>query len=196
MAARSVAGGRRCRTCRPPTNPGTDVRDPEFADLYGPRSARRSDRRRRSWRTGWRGTVELVEHNDPQLVWFDWWIEQDVFKPWLAPVRRLVLQPAARTPHRPVAINYKFDAFPPGISGLRRRARQIAGIRPMLWQNDTSVRASRGAGSRPASTRTSRVILGDLMDVVSKNGALLLNVGPKPDGSSRTGGARCCSRDR
>jgi alpha-L-fucosidase len=27
------------------------------------------------------------------------------------------------------------------------------------------------------------VILGDLLDVVSKNGALLLNVGPKPDGS-------------
>ena len=27
------------------------------------------------------------------------------------------------------------------------------------------------------------MILGDLMDVVSKNGALLLNVGPRPDGS-------------
>jgi hypothetical protein len=28
------------------------------------------------------------------------------------------------------------------------------------------------------------VILGDLLDVVSKSGALLLNVGPKPDDSS------------
>jgi alpha-L-fucosidase len=62
----------------------SDVRDPEFADFYGP-AQREEIRPSEAFLEDWLArTVELVEHNDPQLVWFDWWIEQDVFQPWLA----------------------------------------------------------------------------------------------------------------
>ncbi len=38
-----------------------------------------------------------------------------------------------------VAINHKFDAYPVGTAVLDIERGQLAGIRPMLWQNDTSV---------------------------------------------------------
>jgi alpha-L-fucosidase len=53
----------------------------------------------------------------------------------------------------------------------------------MLWQNDTSVAVHSWGWVEGQQYKDIRVILGDLLDVVSKNGALLLNVGPKPDGS-------------
>ena len=53
----------------------------------------------------------------------------------------------------------------------------------MLWQNDTSVAVHSWGWVEGQHYKDIRVILGDLLNVVSKNGALLLNVGPKPDGS-------------
>ena len=160
----------------------SDVRDPEFADLYGP-AQREEIRPSEAFLEDWLArTVELVEHNDPQLVWFDWWIEQDVFKPWLARFAAWYYNRGIAR-NRPVAINHKFDAFPPGSAVYDVERGQNAGIRPMLWQNDTSVAVHSWGWVEGQQYKDIRVILGDLMDVVSKNGALLLNVGPKPDGS-------------
>ena len=160
----------------------SDVRDPEFADFYGP-AQREEIRPSEAFLEDWLArTVELVEHNDPQLVWFDWWIEQDVFAPWLARFAAWYYNRGIAR-NRPVAINYKFDAFPPGAAVHDVERGQSAGIRPMLWQNDTSVAVQSWGWVEGQQYKDIRVILGDLMDVVSKNGALLLNVGPKPDGS-------------
>ena len=160
----------------------SDVRDPEFADLYGP-AQREEIRPSEAFLEDWLArTVELVEHSDPQLVWFDWWIEQDVFKPWLARFAAWYYNRGIAR-NRPVAINHKFDAFPPGSAVYDVERGQNAGIRPMLWQNDTSVAVHSWGWVEGQQYKDIRVILGDLMDVVSKNGALLLNVGPKPDGS-------------
>ena len=49
---------------------------------------------------------ELVDKYEPQLVWFDWWIENEVFEPVPSGVRGVLLQPGAEW--KPgVAINYK-----------------------------------------------------------------------------------------
>ena len=37
--------------------------------------------------------------------------------------------------------------------------------------------------SATRTTRRAGAIIGDLVDIVSKNGALLLNIGPRPDGT-------------
>jgi alpha-L-fucosidase len=160
----------------------SDVRDPAFADLYGP-AQREEIRPSEAFLEDWLArTVEIVEHNGSQLVWFDWWIEQEVFKPWLARFAAWYYNWGAER-NRPVAINYKFDAFAPGSAVYDVERGQNAGIRPMLWQNDTSVAVQSWGWVKDQRYKDIGVILGDLMDVVSKNGALLLNVGPKPDGS-------------
>ena len=160
----------------------SDVRDPEYADLYGP-AQREEITPTEQYLEDWLArTVDLVEHNDPQLVWFDWWIEQDVFRPWLAKFAAWYYNRGIAR-NRPVAINYKFEAFDAGSAVYDVERGQNADIRPMLWQNDTSVAVHSWGWVHGQQYKDVKDILGDLLDVVSKNGALLLNVGPKPDGS-------------
>lgn len=160
----------------------SDVRDPEYADLYGP-AQREEVRPTEQYLEDWLArTVDMVERNDLQLVWFDWWIEQPVFRPWLARFAAWSYNRAVAR-NRPVAINYKFAAFDDGTAVYDVERGQNAGIRPMLWQNDTSVAVTSWGWVHGQVYKDIRDILGDLMDVVSKNGALLLNVGPKPDGT-------------
>ena len=60
---------------------------------------------------------------------------------------------------------------------------QLTGIHPHFWQTDTSVSKNSWGYIQNHDYKTSRDIIGDLVDIVSKNGALLLNIGPKPDGT-------------
>ena len=160
----------------------SDVRNPEYSDLYGP-AQREEIQPSEQYLQDWLArTADMVERNDPQLVWFDWWIEQPAFRPYLAAFAAWFYNRAAAT-GRPVAINYKFAAYDPGTAVYDVERGQNAGIRSMLWQNDTSVAVQSWGWVHGQEYKDIRDILGDLLDVVSKNGALLLNVGPKPDGS-------------
>lgn len=105
-----------------------------------------------------------------------------MFQPWLAKFAAWFYNRGLAR-NRPVAINYKFNPFPPGSAVYDVERGQNAGIRPMLWQNDTSVAVQSWGWIDGQQYKDIRDILGDLLDVVSKNGALLLNVGPRPDGS-------------
>ncbi len=160
----------------------SDVRDPRYVDLYGP-AQREEVQPTEPFLEDWLArTVDMVERSDAQLVWFDWWIEQPAFRPYLARFAAWYYNRAA-TRNRPVAINYKFAAFDEGTAIFDVERGQTSGIRPMLWQNDTSVAVSSWGWVHDQSYKDIRDILGDLVDVVSKNGALLLNVGPRADGS-------------
>lgn len=81
------------------------------------------------------------------------------------------------------AIDAKFDAYVYGSAVNDLERGQLDHITPDLWQNDTSVaKNSWGYTIGNDYKKPSDVVL-DLIDVVSKNGALLLNIGPKPDGT-------------
>ena len=57
-------------------------------------------------------------------------------------------------------------------------------MRPHYWQTDTSVSVSSwGYVEGKSDFKSARALLHDLLDIVSKNGNLLLNVGPKGDGT-------------
>ena len=60
---------------------------------------------------------------------------------------------------------------------------QLASIRPFFWQTDTSISKNSWGYVLEQDYKTARDLIGDLIDVVSKNGALLLNIGPRPDGT-------------
>ena len=58
-----------------------------------------------------------------------------------------------------------------------------ADIRPQPWQTDTSLSNASWGYVEGDTYKTPQMILDQLVDVVSKNGNLLLNIGPKPDGT-------------
>lgn len=160
----------------------SDVNDPHYEDFYGPaqpKETQPNDAYLQDWLAR---TNELVDKYQPQLVWFDWWIEEPAFAPYLQ-------QFAARYYNRGiawnkgVAINYKHKAFADGTAVYDIERGQLRGINPLFWQNDTSVSKNSWGFVANQDYKRAGDLIGDLIDIVSKNGALLLNIGPRPDGT-------------
>ena len=56
-------------------------------------------------------------------------------------------------------------------------------IKPIPWQTDTSVCLRSWGYIRDHEYKSPDALVDELVDIVSKNGNLLLNIGPKPDGT-------------
>ena len=174
----------------------SDVQDPQYADLYGPAQPgpRHEDRvawKNKDWQPrpnakfleDWLArTCELVDKYQPQVVWFDWWIEQIVFEPYLQRFAAYYYNRGLEW-GKGVAINHKYDAYPQGTTVFDIERGQLSGIRPEFWQTDTSVSKNSWSYVVNQDYKTIPSLIHDLIDIVSKNGALLLNIGPKPDGT-------------
>jgi alpha-L-fucosidase len=116
------------------------------------------------------------------VVWFDWWIEQPVFRPYLQKFAAYYYNHAVQW-KRGVVINYKNDAYPERAAVLDLERGQLTTIRPLVWQTDTSVSKNSWFYTRDSDYKSLDSLIGDLVDIVSKNGVLLLNIGPKADGT-------------
>jgi alpha-L-fucosidase len=169
----------------------SDVRDPRNAGLYGPArsQAKAEDQTEppdQRFVDDWLArTAELVDKYHPQLVWFDWWIAQPAFQPNLRTFAAFYYNRGAEW-GKAVAINYKKhggESFPDTAAVLDIERGQLAEERPLFWQTDTSVSKSSWGYVENQDYKTVDSIVDDLVDIVSKNGSLLLNIGPRPDGT-------------
>ena len=84
---------------------------------------------------------------------------------------------------REVAINYKNKAYPEHAAVLDIERGQLDTLRPIFWQTDTSVGEKSWGYIKDETFRTPESLIDELVDIVSKNGCLLLNIGPKSDGT-------------
>jgi alpha-L-fucosidase len=176
----------------------SDVQDTRFADFYGPaspgptigtgewRSLDWQPRPDAAFLEDWLTRAqELVDKYQPQLVWFDWWIEQTVFKPYIQRFASFYYNRSEEW-DKGVVINYKNNAYEPGTAVWDIERGQSSNLRDLPWQTDTAISKNSWGYVRNHVYKTPMQIIGDLIDIVSKNGCLLLNVGPKPDGTIPT----------
>ncbi len=160
----------------------SDVRDPAYADFYGP-AQREETAPHDSYLHDWLlRTVELIDSYRPQVLWFDWWIEQPAFEPYLRLLAAYYYNRAAQWGQE-VVINYKWEAFARGSAVYDIERGAVGRIQDEVWQNDTSVSRSSWCYTEGHRYKSVAEILAELADVVAKNGVLLLNVGPKADGT-------------
>lgn len=169
----------------------SDVNDPRYEDFYGPAQPAPSDwhvvdspeRPDEAFLNDWLlRTCELVDKYQPQLVWFDWWIDHIAFKPSLQKFAAYYYNRAEEWKKK-VVINYKHHAFAEGSAVFDIERGQLTDIRPLFWQTDTAVSKNSWGYITHHDYKTAGTVIGDLADIVSKNGALLLNIGPKADGT-------------
>jgi alpha-L-fucosidase len=127
-------------------------------------------------------TCELIDRCRPELLYFDWWIQHEAFRPYLKKLAAYYYNRGVQW-KRPAAITYKHDAlmFGSAIADIERG--RFASAKPYVWQTDTSIARNSWCYTEDLDYKSAREILCILIDTVSKNGNLLLNVGPKPDGS-------------
>jgi len=60
---------------------------------------------------------------------------------------------------------------------------QLGDIRPLYWQTDTSISNKSWGYIKDDTFKSPEFVVHQLIDIVSKNGNLLLNIGPRADGT-------------
>ena len=176
----------------------SDVNDEAFADFYGPAVyCPEFDGGRLhistadtyavgasvEWLEDWLvRTCELIDKYRPSILYFDWWIHNHSFKPYLKKLCAYYYNRAEEWGTE-VTINYKHEAFPPTVATFDVERGALTDISPVPWQTDTAIGKHSWGYVSDNEFKSPRQIISDLIDIVSKNGMLLLNVGPKPDGS-------------
>jgi alpha-L-fucosidase len=160
----------------------SDVQDPKYRSLYG-FAAEKDSPPSEEFLDEWLVyTCDLVDRYKPLLVWFDWWIKTPEFQPYLQKFAAYYYNRGAQWGQQ-VAINFKEGSYPleAGVFDMERA--QSKDARELFWQTDTSVIKNSWGYVENRDYKTAGSIIGDLVDIVSKNGSLLLNIGPRPDGT-------------
>lgn len=127
-------------------------------------------------------TCEIIDRYRPSLVYFDWWIQHEAFREVLK-IFTAYYYNRGKQWGKEVAVCYKHDAmmFGSGIVEVERGA--LAEAKPYVWQADTAIAKNSWCYTDTLEYKTSRQIICMLIEVISKNGNMLLNAGPKGDGS-------------
>jgi len=169
----------------------SDVRDPRFADLYGPAVNKRTSEAQaepptKEFLDDWLlRSCEIVDKYRPEVLYFDWWICQPVFQPYLKTFAAYYYNRGVEW-KKQVAINFKEwegISFPRGSGVFDMERGAAADIQPDFWQTCTSVsRNSWGYITNHVYKDTGEIV-DELVDIVSKNGTMLLNIGPRADGT-------------
>ena len=172
----------------------SDVNDAKYAGFYGPAELRdnyASDETlakeytfvSEEFRTDWLArTVELESRYHPDLVYFDWWVGYPEFRAYQERSAAFYFDQAAQR-NQQVVMFSKYDNMAPGAGTHDVERGALPEIEKLPWQTDTSISNASWGYLEHDTFKTPQMILDQLIDVVSKNGNLLLNIGPKPDGT-------------
>lgn len=159
----------------------SDVQDTSLT-IYGTRSpdgARKPDDRfLREWITH---LYELVNYYEPSMIFFDGTPGDQFFLPYFT---RFVAHyyNSALDWGKEVGINYKIG-FPSDIAIYDVERGKLKGIRRNPWQSDSSVGKTSWSYVDGEEYKTPEQLVQDMLDIVSKNGSFLLNIGPRADGT-------------
>ena len=160
----------------------SDVKTDQWNDLYGP-ARTEQDVPDAAFLDNWLArTMELIDKYQPQVLWFDWWIEQPCFQPYLQRMAAHYYNRGIEW-NKGVAVNYKNKTFPAGTAVLDIERGKLEKTSDQFWQTDTSVSIKSWGYIDNDKFRSPTSLLHELIDIVSKNGCLLLNLGPRPDGT-------------
>lgn len=176
----------------------SDVNDKEFEDFYGPAVYNEKFNAKNMTATcdnteeigpdeeylnDWLcRTCEIVDKYQPSIMYFDWWIQNKAFKPYLKKFAAYYYNRAEEW-QKEVTIDYKHNAFAPTCATFDVERGGLDGISPSPWQTDTAIGKGSWGYRKDNKYKSTYDIVTTLIDVVSKNGMLLLNIGPKPDGT-------------
>ena len=127
-------------------------------------------------------SCELVDRFHPPIVYFDWWIHHIALRPYLKKFAAYYYNRAEEMGF-PAAVNYKLDSFMFGSAVPDMERGHFAQVQPFFWQTCTAIARNSWCYTEQNEYKSPYGLVCDLIDVVSKNGTMLLNVGPKADGT-------------
>ncbi|GJM63804.1 alpha-L-fucosidase [Persicobacter diffluens] len=124
---------------------------------------------------------EVVDGYSPDLLWFD-----NRIKILSESVRQEMMAYAynhAAKNEQEFVLTFKQPDFPLGTGTVDLERARMPEIYPDPWLTDNSISPNTWSYSTDLKCYSENRLIDDLVDIVSKNGCLLLNVAPHPDGS-------------
>lgn len=165
-----------------------DLFDPEWADFYN--YADRSDAAMKRFLVNWyERNVELIDKYQPDLIYFDNGVDQRYLDPLKLEIAAYYYN-RAKNWEKEVSFTTKKAAFAPSGTNLKTIGSILDfeggppdGIRNGTWVVDRPIGTTSWGYVEGLKANSPDTVIGWLVDTVSKNGTLLLNVSPKADGT-------------
>jgi alpha-L-fucosidase len=163
----------------------TDIFDPKYADFYGPPNKPGTPVSKEYQEKFWLARCkELVDKYQPDMVWFD----NGINDRYLDPIKQqfaAYYYTRGLQWHKQVAIASKKDAYPlgAGVLDFEKAIRSPREIQPFFWQTDDVLSDRSWGYTSDMKYRSAASVIHQLIDCVSKNGSLMLNLSPRADGT-------------
>ncbi|SMP78842.1 alpha-L-fucosidase [Neorhodopirellula lusitana] len=182
----------------PTWDKNTDASDPKYSSLYGPGYPATAQGRplpgggvnnmvadplpsmpfQKDWLTK---VEEVVTGYSPDLLWFDNRM-QLLSEETRAKMAAGYYNHALANGQQPV-LTYKRPDMPLGTATSDLERARMPDIYPEPWLTDTSISRNSWSYANNLEYYSADRIVDDLVDIVSKNGCMLLNIAPRPDGT-------------
>jgi alpha-L-fucosidase len=165
-----------------------DLYDPKWADFYN--YADRSNAAMKRFLVNWyERNVELIDKYQPDLIYFDNGVDQRHIDPLKLQIAAYYYN-RAKSWGKEVSFTTKKAAFAPSGTNTKTIASIVDfegappdGIRGGSWVVDRPIGTTSWGYVDGLKANSPETVIGWLVETVSKNGTLLLNVSPKADGT-------------
>lgn len=159
-----------------------DTTDPNYAQIYcKPHTA--GSEPSKEFLENWLARLkELVDKYEPSMMWFDFGWGRAAFEPYKKEFIAYYYN-KAKDWNRDVVVTYKDNHLPAGVGALDIERGRLANIDKNPWQTDTSIDYRSWGYIQNPDYKSVNTLVDDLVDIVSKNGCLLLNIAPRSDGT-------------
>ena len=124
---------------------------------------------------------EVIAQYSPDLIWFDSWlyeIPEQTRRQFLASY----FNHAAATGQE-VVVTYKQEDLPQDVGVLDIEKGGMKDLTDFVWLTDDTISLGSWCYTQDLKVKPTKVVLHSLIDIVAKNGQLLLNVSPQADGT-------------
>ena len=162
-----------------------DTKNPEYAgiDRLYPPPHKPGDAESEEFLKDWEAKVkEVIDKYEPDFLWFDFGWQEPTFEDYKKSLLAHYYNKANEW-GKEVVVSYKDRALPIGVGVFDLEGAKMKTLGARDWITDTSVdRKSWGYIQNP-DYKSINILVDNLVDIVSKNGNLLLNIGPSADGT-------------
>ena len=160
---------------------GLDTSEEEYFDLYN--VGKGEEKTSQEHLDRWYGfSKELIDMFEPDMLYYDFEIAKDDYKEKRYEILKYYYEKQKQW-NKGVVLSYKYGAFQEGEALLDVERGGLSEIRKLPWQTCTSIGDKSWGYVENDRYKTPLSIIQTLIDTVSKNGCLLLNVSPKADGT-------------
>jgi len=124
---------------------------------------------------------EVIDKYSPDIIWFDSWLDRipEIY-------RREFLRyyyNEAKKKHQEVVVTFKQHDLPSDLAVFNIEKGGMTEIAEDVWQCDDTISMGSWCYTEDLEIKPVAMVVHSLIDIVSKNGVLLLNISPRADGT-------------